>query len=414
MKIKINTNLLLFQLVIIFIFFDGIRSNLIFGNVLTLLREMLFPILFYRLFFKRKLKTFSFIDRPVKVFVIYHLVLSIYSMLLPGRIEPSFIIKPLNLIIAVYCFYYFSELTNKSYAYLFEFIIKIGCVFVIINTIFYFIPLPIFVENKLWWGRISIGYPTMDVVSLAYSLSILLFYPYLTLNTYVRVIFLLIYILGILFNASGTGTVLLSLIILTSISFKKTIKFNAKPIMYTFVFLLISSTSVVSYLYENYPEEFNNGIVLLENKIDILKGEEVETNTMETRKMQYENMVSKMSVMEKILGRSLINVSNDATINRKGIYMIEDQYNLTKVCYGYIGFLLYAYMIIHFFFKACQLKGERSIRLMLVLSAVIFAANSKTLITLVLFPNYAFISLAMAYTAKYKFILRNNNLAKYV
>ena len=308
------------------------------------------------MFFKRKLKTFSFIDRTVKVFVIYHIVLSIYSMLLPGRIEPSFIIKPLNLIIAIYCFYYFSELTNKSYAYLFDFIIKTGCVFIIINTVFYFIPLPIFVENKLWWGRISIGYPTMDVVSLAYSLSILLFYPYLTLNTYVRAIFLLIYILGILFNASGTGTVLLSLIILTSISFMKTIKFNAKPIMYTFVFLLISSTSVVSYLYENYPKEFNNGIVLLENKIDILKGEEIESNTMETRKMQYENMVSKMSIMEKVFGRSLVNVSNDATINRNGLYMIEDQYNLTKVCYGYIGFLLYAYMIIHFFFKALSIK----------------------------------------------------------
>lgn len=414
MKIKINTNLLLFQLVIIFVFFDGIRSNLLFGNILTLLREMLFLILFYRLFFRKKMRTFSFIDKPVKAFVIYHIVLSIYSMLLPGRIEPSFIIKPLNLIIAVYCFYYFSDLTNKSYTYLFEFIIKIGCVFIIINTIFYFIPLPVFVENKLWWGRISIGYPTMDVVSLAYGLSILLFYPYLTLNTYVRVIFLLIYILGILFNASGTGIVLLSLIILTSVLFIKTIKFSAKPIIYTFVFLLISSTSILSYLHKNYPQEFNNGILLLENKIDILKGEEAETNTMEIRKMQYENMVSKMSVMEKIFGKSLVNVSNDATINRKGIYMIEDQYNLTKVCYGYIGFLLYVYMIIHFFFKAYQLKRERSVRLMLMLSAVIFAANSKTLITLVLFPNYAFISLAMAYAAKYKFISRNNNLAKYV
>lgn len=414
MKIKINTNLLLFQLVIIFIFFDGIRSNLIFGNVLTLLREMLFLILFYRFFFRRKLRTFSFIDKPVKAFIIYHILLSIYSMLLPGRIEPSFIIKPLNLIIAIYCFYYFSELTNKSYTYLFEYIIKIGCVFIVINTIFYFVPLPIFIENKLWWGRISIGYPTMDVVSLAYGLSILLFYPYLTLKIYVRIIFLLIYILGILFNASGTGTVLLSLIILTSVLFIKTIKFNARPIIYTFVFLFLSFASVVSYLYENYSKELNNGIVLLENKIDILKGEEVESNTMEIRRMQYEKMVSNMSVMEKIFGKSLVDVSNDATINREGLYMIEDQYSLTKVCYGYIGFLLYVYMIIHFFFKAYQLKRERSVRLMLMLSAVIFAANSKTLITLVLFPNYVFISLVMAYAAKYKFISRNNNLANYV
>ena len=50
----IRLNYRLFQLIAIFIFFDGIRSNLIGGNILTLFREGSIFYLFGYAVFKQK------------------------------------------------------------------------------------------------------------------------------------------------------------------------------------------------------------------------------------------------------------------------------------------------------------------------------------------------------------------------
>ena len=48
-----NLNYFLFQIIIVFIYFDGIRSNLIGGNILTLSREgSIFYLVFYT-FYKK-------------------------------------------------------------------------------------------------------------------------------------------------------------------------------------------------------------------------------------------------------------------------------------------------------------------------------------------------------------------------
>lgn len=140
----------------------------------------------------------------------------------------------------------------------------------------------------------------------------------------------------------------------------------------------------------------------MQNKIDILLGNEVETNTMEIRQEQFTSKLRGMFPLEKAVGRSLINVTNDGeilSINRK-TYMIEDQYSLCQICYGLIGLFLFILMVISVFFYFYSISIDFNSKVLLCLSIIVFIVNSKTLISLVLFPNSMFFALFMGYGLK--------------
>lgn len=392
---------ILFYILLLFIFFDGIRSNLIIGSYLSLVREATVALLF--IYSLRKKMRCRYWGREILLwpFYVYHIFVCIMTFILPGYVQMSFVIRPFYVLIGILLFYNYEKLTGKSYAYLFTLSTKIAVVFVCLDILFYFVRIPIFRPDTTWWGRISSGYPTMDVVTLAYSLLILLFYRNLKIKDYVRTLFIIVVIVGMIVQFTGTGIILIATILGCAIIYyiiSHKFKTN-KYYLYSIVILCLASGSVITYVSKNYPQEYRNGYYLFQNKLDILLGKETDINTLNIRKEQYIAEQRKMSGLELFIGKSLVNASNDgdALAHNRQTYMIEDQYNLNKICYGYIGFSLYLLMIASIFLYFAKQKISVENKILLCLSVVVFAINSKTLISLVLFPNHMFFALLVGY-----------------
>ena len=157
LKIKYTLiNYRLFQLIAIFIFFDGIRSNLIGGSILTLFREGALFYLFAYSVFKQKCGFKGIIPKSILYFFFYHTIVCLFSISLQTNITMSFIMKPYEFLIAIYLFSHFQKLTNQTYDKYILFIIKTGIVFTILNTLLYFIYIPVWVNYQKWWGRIVV------------------------------------------------------------------------------------------------------------------------------------------------------------------------------------------------------------------------------------------------------------------
>lgn len=389
-----NFNYFMFLTVVVFIYFDGIRSNLIGGNILTFLREgSIFYLVLYTLYRKYSIK--KIFCTSIICFISYHVFISLISILFQKNVEPSFVIKPLYILGAIYIFKHFEQLTKRSYNDFIYFMIKTGVIFVILNTLLYFIHIPIWEKYHPWFGRISCGYPTMDVITLAYTLILLLFYPNIPISSYKRTIFTIIIIMGMLLQFSGTGLVVLSLILFTSLIFYLFHPTNKlyKSTIATFAFFLFFSITIFSYIKLYFPNELEKGMILVNNKINILTGNisADEANTMEIREEQFNNIRKKQDNDLKVLfGLGLGDLTN-GSFKDNDSYMIEDQYGINLVCYGIIGYILFLSILFYKFIIIIRNKKTTlQFKLLFLLSIMIFAANCKTLIPLVLFSNYMY------------------------
>ena len=380
-----------FLIVVVFFFFDSIRSNLIGGNIISLFREfVVFYLILYTL--KKYSKASQGVIRPsLRCFIAYHIIISLYSLIAEGPVQWSFVIKPLEFCGILYVFYYYEKLTGKNYSNLIRIIVNTSVIFSIVNVVLYFIPLPIWNRDEFWWGRISCGYPTLDVISQAYAIILLLYYPTLNYSTVKSVFYLMILSAGIMLNFSGTGTVILFLIMVVSIIpgvlYKRRLKFLS-----IYIIVVISSFSIiVTYISTNFPNEYQMGIVLLEEKYGNLTGQETGTgNTLETRKEQMEKVSShNKNIISILFGQGLNYATNDDIVMQKysKAYMIENQFSLIQVCYGYWGLLLFLYIIFDMSIYTFYKIGDKQYKIMILLAILVFIANSYVLLPFILFPN---------------------------
>lgn len=406
LKIRHTTlNYRLFQLIAIFIYFDGIRSNLIGGNILTLFREGAIFYLFGYAIFKQKCSFKKIIPTSILCYLFYHSIVSLVSISFQTNITISFIIKPYEFLIAIYLLSHFQELTGQKYNIYLHFLVKTGIIFVILNTILYFIYIPIWTNYQMWWGRISCGYPTMDVITLTYTLLILLYYPDLKLKSITRIIYIAIILCGCILQFTGTGIVILAIIIPLTLLYYL---FSAKKqplkleILTTFGIFIFITGSIISFIKLKFPQEYMQGEALILNKIDILTGDidENEANTLKIREEQFKKILTRQDyIFEKFFGIGLGNITNDENTLKsiKSSFMIEDQYSVLQICYGYIGLMLYILIPCCFAIKVLlQKKIVTNIRLLFLGVILIFLTNNKTLMPLVLFSNFVFFALFIA------------------
>lgn len=406
----------LFQIVIIFIFYDGIRSNLIYNGYISQLKEVLILILFgVALRENRGIVYTKIYNVGLLLFFTYHVIVGFCS--LPFLLSfASFTIfyKSLQILMFIYASYYFYELTGVYIKQLFTFIVKVGISFVFINTILYFVELPIWEIGtaRKWWGRISCGYPTMDVITLSYTLIILLYFENLQIKPTRRLIYTAIIIIGILLQATGTGLITLSLIIFVTILyflfFKSSIslKKNARKILFIIIIVCFSIPIVIN---KYAPELYEQMYVIVENKIMVLLDDdnvEDEHNTLTIRENQYTKAIKEQNTdFKKIFGLGMSAVTYDADLaseDDRYIY-IEDQYGINRAIYGYLGSFLYILFIIITFLEIIQIKHIKSnTKILFILSIMVFAINSKTLIPLVLFSNTIYFAILFAIMKRIK------------
>lgn len=85
-----------------------------------------------------------------------------------------------------------------------------GVVLYILEHYKCFVNLPIWIKNDIWFGRFSKGYPTSDTISLSLMLLIVLFNA-LHFKTKKRICFILLSVVSIMMQNTGSGLILLPL-----------------------------------------------------------------------------------------------------------------------------------------------------------------------------------------------------------
>lgn len=396
-----KSNMAAFYIVVIFLFFDGIRSNVIYREYLTLIREAALFFLIYRVINLQPHK----INLPysLRFFILDYTFVAIFSFLQlgDGPISTNFIVKPYEFVATIYVFYNFEKLTNRTYTKLVKYILYTSIVFCVVDVMLYFIPLPIWNRESFWWGRVSCGYPTMDVVTLSYTLILLIYYPYSTITGFAKIVSIVINIVCLILNFSGTGMVLLVIII--SVSLLLNIKNQNKKIIWVVLGLFVTgASSSLVYFRSNFGEAYENGTMLIQNKYDIIMGNNMSKyahNTIELRETRFEHVKQRQNtLMQSYVGMGLNNMSMDRETLRRNpkAYSMENQYLNLILSNGYIGLCLYIFIMMELLYITVKMKIGFNLKVMLLLSLIIWALNSYTLLTLMLFSNSVYLAFYIA------------------
>lgn len=355
----------IYTILIILLCFEEIFNNTIFP--LTTIKYGVTLLLLCRVFVTKKVR----IIRVPLLVASYYIILIIYLILS----IPDFILinfdglhvwkRYLWLPIIIILFLNSKEITGKTNCYFIKVFIHCVVIYSILNFVLYFIPLPIWSDSDFFFGRISVGYPTIDVVIIAYALLLIFFHADIHLNNIRRFFYLIILSLSIISQASGTGIVLLFFIYVMNIynifkylrtpnkaENKAFEKDTIKVFLLYSLFLLLMASSLYTYITVSEPELAEAMELQIENRTNILWGEEEESelnrNTMEDR-IDWFKAADKTLVKDD-WGRIVFGCGYGVITSKShGGYhqfRLEDQYYSNRLALGWFGTILYFVAII--------------------------------------------------------------------
>lgn len=409
---KKDIYLFLVKAIIFLAFFDGIRSNLSFGKYITFIKlGITFCMLFFVLFnYPIKYKLVNKAVFPFYLYVAITIILSFLHCIFINSFTGIRVISQYFLFfIFIYIFQPLILIYRIKIGTILTFIIKIAVIYVIANWFLYFIELPIWNKFHPWFGRISQGYPTIDVFPLGISLAILMLYPELNLTKFKRWIYTLIVSIGLLGLVSGTGFVFICIIYfsaLTILKYKKqhcNIIFNYKAIILPICLLIFSGLFILA---QKEPNLYQNISKVAENRISILfNSNNIEYNTLDIRKEQFSEAKQKhiKDCIDQLFGVGVAYVNvNAGDINNNTIY-IEDQYALNLITIGIIGntfLFLFFFSLIYLILK--NKSSPYPTKLMYSIFVLLFALLCKNVL-----PFNSFSALVI-FSLCYIFILGDN------
>lgn len=383
MKYKIYIDWL-YKLLVIYIFFNEILTKSIFEGLTSFKYIILIFLVFYLLNKKRKIQN-NLCGRGLKVLYIY--ILLVIGITFPtffsvGLVGFGSLKNLLFLPAAIFVFTYYTDFTGKPVCSLITFIVKVAVAHVIINTFLYFVEFPIWKSFHPYWGRISQGYPTIDVVTLSFSLAICLMYEKLKLNNTTRVIFSFILVVGNILLASGTGVVMIVFIFLCALLIPLLQKKDRSKLKVSLVTLAIvgvsfsAASQIIKYVDENLYESM---YLSLQNRISILTGSESEldVDTMDVRDKRRQGIKRFQNTLyDKMFGTGFahidMNPKNESLVGNS--IFLEDQYSINILTLGYVGTILFYFV----FFLAIysSLRKKENLRALIICLFVISSFTS--------------------------------------
>jgi len=384
----------LYYFITIYIVFDGLRDNLIFSIYISYFKEIFtFILFFYIIFIKRLIifpKHFIYIWVGLYfLFILSYLPFSIFSFASNERYISASIVMYYKLIQFFMLFYVFSvyeEVTGYKYEKLLKFFIKLLIIFIIITPLIYFTHPFFMVPDFKQWGRINIGYPTMDAENLVLGIILMLF---VFKESFLKALFILtILFLGIFMQLTATGFVTLGFVLSFYIFYNSTHKVNQKVIIVLFGLVFI----IVSYIIYQYGEVLKNQLYLLQMKIDAI----LNPSASKSLSLRAEEFNSQIIYLDNWF-RNLFGIGFK-------IYL-ENQYDWFRIGTGLIGFYGYIMFLSGLIVYGFIIKNKDNN--ILFLSSVVFALTSYSLITLYLFPTEASFAMMIGYSLhlqrRYKF-----------
>lgn len=390
---------------VVAVFLNDISSS-IFQSALGLLDELL-PLLLFLLAYIRKLapNRIKCWNKCVSLFLfysIYIVFLSLFEIInFPSLGGYVFLYKICTFFMMLFVMDRFESFSGISYEAYFKFIIILGVIYSVFNTVFYFVPLPIWDENssRLFLdtvGRITCGYAPTDVVVICFCLSILLQNKFL-FKKKIQLLFIVLFVIEIFLLASGTGIFCLMFIGLVYLYFSK-YKVKIKAFLFFCLTVVLFSVIAVPIIKKN--SELSGTMVMIESRINqVISPNKVEYNTMDLRRYEYKKATAFIkSNFEEIFGIGFGKYTNKMEyVNFDKTIFIENQFDSLRISYGIMGFLLYLLML---FSWLKPIPKSKSFKFLLVVTMFIFVSNNYTATPLYGFQEAFFFTLILSYIRK--------------
>lgn len=259
-------------------------------------------------------------------------------------------------------FFIFSNMERSAKISFSEYLqqfVNIMCFYIIANILLYYIPIPFLItEPHRYWGRLTVGYPTIDVILIGFALAIIFFSEH-KWNNKESLLRSCILSIGMLMQASGTGMAFIAILTIFMFPYLKRI-YIKQPItlikkkricFITLLSILIfCGTSILAVFRAQNEELYNAMTDQIENRVFIILGMEEESNlsvnTMDTRKERLQRAENKFLTDEdkKLfgIGYGYINMKESKT-NK---ILTEDQMTMNKVTIGLLGNYVYIFTLI--------------------------------------------------------------------
>ena len=293
---------------------------------------------------------------------------------------------------------------------LFEFALKCVAVFCVLNILLYFIELPIWEQYRKYFGRVSIGYPTTDVVLLGLSYASVLFNKNINIRYITRLVLLIGVPLNIILMSSGTGLIIL--LFITAYYFINRIRRITFDFVIKLCIIVLSiyfvGTGVINYVAKNYTDLYVQFNFLVENKIDTILGntDDKDVNTMKTRENQFKEAMEQNvdSGFKAIFGIGFSRLRMGVDDDEHNYIQIENQYGNIIVGMGYIGVILFVFFLVGNIYTCAKYGGNIC---EIIAVNIVFALGCCTNILLASYTIASYLALYYSYI-----VLSYNHLGK--
>lgn len=372
----------IFFLLIFFIAFDGVRDSLIFSDYLSYVREATILLAFIPLIrslnFKFKISLFSFSLLMMFFVFSYGSVYSVFPIYpdLRSVSDPLVVLyKHFQFFILLFCFVNIEKLTGQDVKYYAALLVYMLVFIAVITPIVYISPPSFFKSDFLQWGRMGIGYPTMDAQIFCFGIIIILYM--LDFNRVLNNIVLGCLIVGVLMQVTATGMFTLFSICMFFIFLDKKNKISS------FLPLFLGLFFVVSYIITLYSDDLTKILWLASDKIDNL----MNYGQGQSTQIRHEQFEFLFNIINSRLDLLLFGIGSN-------VY-VENQYSFFFIAFGLVGLVVYLGYI--FIMMVIGIKSIRIDHGLFFLSTMIFALVSYSLITFYLYSLYAMYAFMTAY-----------------
>lgn len=420
MEIKIVTyRRCLFNIIFFFFIFDGIRSNILFNEIISPLKELAILLIFIETMKVKKitLQHVAYcIGIPLTLFYIYHLFVSFSSFFsLDGASTSETFLncyKFSQLFMLSMALCHFGKLYHADFKFLFRLLVKYSLIYTALNIISVFIDLPIWKELDIWYGRFGMGYPTSDTASLSLVLSIVIFCD-LGYKPFRKGVYICILLLSISMQVTGSSLAILPFLFISILSLsiiQKNVRL-IKGLIASLILIMILNGIVLDVVKKYDPVGFEAANELLDVKIkQFIFNEEVDHfDSKQARANQYkyakrliDNPIS--SVFGVGINRFSMNLATMATRN---VVHIENIFYVLRICYGLIGILLFLLFVFTFCIRIAKSRIKLSDKFLLANFMFIASVSSSALVALYLIQVFGAYALSIGYFHEVKIKYHN-------
>lgn len=386
----------LFYFLVFFVVFDGMRSNMIISGLISPFRELalnVFVLCSIPLLTacKRSDLRMAIPFIGISAIAIINIPITLFNNIDSYNVGNILVFD--NKYSAVYKHIIFSVLflsilcfTRKNIDKVrncLEAFINFAAFYSVITIPIYLFGFPLFVDKFRDWGRMGVGYPTMDGQMICFAIFCLIFLLPQKSKTLFNVKMALL-LLGII--AQNTGTAMVTMVLLAGAAF---VKKPGKTISY-FIFIVPMVVTIVIQQYYSNPQFFTEMLFIANNKINQLLNPDMAANTgdldtLQMRAVQYE-MIN--SIMDKNIFLRIFGVGGQA--------YIENEFKLTLAAYGIFSCALFVLSFIWLPFIAIISKNKNKFLIFIIIT--MWAFTSYTLSSIHFFTTSFCFCMVFAYT----------------